>query len=419
MRYGWILLLVLAACNLTDPATTSLPLDGHLVLAWEQGGNLYVWQAGEAAPQQIATDGVIQAFIAPDGEQIAYTRGAERAPETLWIIGVAGSEERPLVGENAADYQPGAMQIGDVVWLDGETLLFNTLSRSEPTFLPNDDLYAINTASGEITPLLPNGDGGRIRISPDKQHVLLINPGIYGERDGRIQIYDPQTDTAPRDLLTYPAVATASEFPFYPEIDWLPDSSAALVAIPDADAIYTELNLQPMPPVRLWRLPLANDEPAQVIGTVQASFFGLPRWSEDASQMLFLRRDTTSGGAVLLLAEATGADEQVYLQDAGALLGDVPRWIPGTRQFFYTDVRSSGEALVMRGSVDAPAMRLSEVGMLLPQFINAAYYLALFPVNANRLELRLVNVEEGTQQTVAHFPAESIPRVVFHWQAEG
>lgn len=419
MRTAWILFLLLAACTLTELATTALPLEGKLALAWEQDGNLFVWQSGASTPRQIATEGVVQAFIALDGAQIAFTRGANRAPETLWIIGIDGSGERQLAGENPAEYQPGAMQIGDVRWLDGETLYFNTLSQAEPAFIPNHDLYAIDTRTDTITQVLPSGAGGRIHISPDHQHILLVNPGRYGESEGRIRLYNPQTGESPRDLLTYPAVASASEFPFYHAIDWLPDSSAALVAIPDADAVYSERSSQPAPPVRLWRLPLAEDEQAQTIGTLQASIFGLPRWSENASQMLFLRWDESATEVSLVLADGTGADEQVYLRDVAQLIAYTPRWIPETPRFFYVEVQPSSESVYYLGSADEEPLRINTENMLLMQFINADYFLALFPENANRWSLRLIRLEDGSAQTIAHFPAESIPLLSVQWQPEG
>ncbi len=418
MRHAWILLLFLAACTQTEPTTILLPLDGRLVLAWEQEQQVFIWQTGVSAPQQIASDGVVQVFVAPDGEHIATTRGANRAPETLWIIAVDGSGERQLVGENLAEDQSGAMQIGDVRWLDGETLYFNTLSPAQPTFLPNDDLYRVAVSTGEITQVLPAGEGGRIHISPDQQHMLLIHPGRYGETEGRIQLYNPQMQDEPRLLLSYPAVATASEFPFYPEVFWLPDSSAALVAIPDSDAIYSEMNVSAASPIRLWRLPLADSEQSTLIGTVLASFFGLPRWSGDASQMLFLRRNEVSGGIALYLADGSGADEQVYLQDASALLGAAPRWIPGAQQFFYADALPSGETMYAIGSRDAQPMRLTMGAMLLPQFVNESYFLALFPTGGNTLELRLVRLDGGSSQaieTIAQLPGTSIPLVDFVW----
>lgn len=418
MRYGWLLCLLLVGCTgmAAEPAATSQAVDGvdddRLVVAWEQEGDLYGWRTGDAAPLRLARAGVVQAFIAPDGERIAFTRGANRAPETLWLVNVDGSGERQLVGEQPAEYQPGQNQIGDVVWLDDDTLYFNTLSHAEPAFTPNFDLYGLEIADGTVTRLLPPGEGGRIHISPDRAHILLAQPGRYGETDARIRRVDPQTPELPRTIFAYPAVASASEFAFSPEIFWEPGSSAALVAIPHPDAVYNEYNAGGSAPVQLWRLPLDAAQSAQNIGQVQASFFSLPRWSDDASRMVYAQRRGETGDQ-LVLAQGDGANPQVY--EAGIRSGSLNvLWLPDTTTFLYTQfLDDQGAFRYLLGNEGREPASVSDAFFILVQFLTAEHYLGWFPAEASATELRLATLG-GESIRITSFQG-ALPAVAAVW----
>ncbi len=391
MRYGWILCLLLAACNATEPSPTAVSdsiAAGRAIVAWEQEGDLFVWQSAQAGAQRVLSGEVVQPFLSPDGARIAFTRGANRAPETLWVVDATGGEARQL-----APPEPGT-QIGDVIWRGRDTLYFNTLAQAQPAFIPNHDLHRADIASGTVTQVLSAGEGGRIHISPDERHILLVHPGRYGETDARIRRYEPGSNQAPRTLLAFPSVAAASEFAFSPGIFWEPDSSAARVAIPDADAVYSEINATGTPPVQLWRLRLGAADSAENIGAVQASFFGLPRWSDDATQMLYLQRD--AAGVRLILAEGAGANPQPYLDDASDLAGNEIRWLPDRDTFVYP----AGDGLrYLLGRAGVEPVSLSEEPLLLPHFISRQHYLAWTAFAAGSAELRLVEID-GTSTTI-------------------
>jgi hypothetical protein len=52
-----------------------------------------VWQTGDTIPRRVASGGVVQPYIAPDGEHIVFTRGPNGATETLWVVDILGTAE--------------------------------------------------------------------------------------------------------------------------------------------------------------------------------------------------------------------------------------------------------------------------------------------------------------------------------------
>jgi hypothetical protein len=391
MRYSLILLLfLLAACNLnqemTPEATSSLQTaEQTLVVAWAESGNLLVWQTGESLPRRIASGGVVRPYIAPDGEHILFTRGPNGAPETLWVVDTAGTAEQQLVGERPRGYVPGENQLGDVVWLDATIFYINTLAQRAPFFEPRNDLYRGNIRTREIALIRSAGEGGRIFTSPDGQSLITVYHGSYGEQDGLIQVLDPLGQSSD-NLLFFVGVSTGSEYAFYPSIHWLPDSSAVLVAIPDADLIYgdTDENTE-VPFTRLWRLPLANPSERELLGSLRLSFFGLPRWSSDGSAMTFLRRSGTNEFSAYL-ADGRGENEiLLYTGIAGQI--EQPTWIENSNRYYYAQPNPDNSLSYYLGGIGLEAVRLSEESMFTLNFVSPENYVYVAQ-GEGRLELR-------------------------------
>jgi hypothetical protein len=364
-----------------------------------------VWQQGETLPRRVASGGVVRPYIAPDGQQVAFTRGPNGAPDSLWIVDINGTAEQKLVGDGAPRrYREGQMQIGDVVWYDDTILYLNTLTQATPAFKPTNELYRANTRTREVPLLLNPGEGGRISISPDKQAIAVVYHGTYGRQDGRIRVIDPLAQTDPKDLLYFIGVATGSHLAFYPEVYWLPDSSAVLVALPDADLIYSDTAAaDEVPLTRLWRLPLATPSDRELIGSVRASFFGLPRWSSDTSQMTYLERQPGTNDFTVLLADTNGANAAPYLSgEAGTL--EQPSWIPNSTQFFYTQDNAGS---VYRGAVGVEAQPLSPEVVFTPLFVSADLFVFATPaaVAADGVQLRFARLGAASQ------PIGSTPKI--------
>jgi hypothetical protein len=391
MRSSLILLLFfLTACNLnpaSTPEVTSAPTSNQtrLVVAWAEAGNLLVWQTGENLPRRIASGGVVRPYIAPDGQHILYTRGPNGAPETLWVVDTAGTAEQQLVGERPRGYTAGENQLGDVVWLDESIFYINTLVQRAPYFEPLNDLYRGNIRTREIALIRSAGEGGRVYPSPDGQSLITVYHGSYGEQDGLIQSLDPLGQSTD-NLLFFVGVSTGSEYAFYPSIHWMPDSSAVLVAIPDADLIYEDTaENDEIPFTRLWRLPLANPSDRELIGSLRLSFFGLPRWSSDGSAMTFLRR-TGTNEFTAYLADGRGENETLlYSGQAGQI--EQPNWIENSERYYFAQPNPDGSLNYFLGGVGLEPIRLSEEAIFLLKFVSSETFVYIAQ-GAGRLDLR-------------------------------
>jgi hypothetical protein len=399
-----LLLVLLTGCNLIAPTghvatpstATSLPGEERLVVAWVENGNLMVWQTGDSIPRRVASGGVVQPYIAPDGNNIAFTRGPNGATETLWSVDVLGTAEQQIVGERPRGYIPGTHQVGDVAWLDEAVLYFNTLSQAGPAYVPVNDLYRANIRTREVALILAPTEGGRFSISPDKQTIVIVYPGTYGRQDGRIAALDPLKIREPRDLLFFVGVATGSERAFYPTVQWLPDSSAVLTAIPDSDLVYADSDAQfEIPLTRLWRLPIANPSDRELLGSLRISFFGLPRWSDDGEAMTFLRRAPGTNDFTAYVGDRTGAnDRALYAGTAGTI--EQPQWIPDSRDFFYARAEPDSSIVYYIGGIERESQRLSEESVLLPIFVSRDAYVYA-SIGNGRIDMRFARMGAASQ----------------------
>lgn len=331
------LLLALGGCNLPAASPTATPVPpqtppptARLIAVWADGGNLLAWRTGDDLPRRIAAGGVIQPWLSPDGQQVAFTRGPGGAATSLWVADVGGVAERQLAGpDTLSSATPAGVrrEIGQVAWAGPDTLYFNTV------FIPVEpmpasgkaaDLWRADTRRGIVTRLLEDGAGGDFALSPDGSQIALVWPGFYGHEPGRIWLAG--LDGAPqRDLLSFEAVATASEYAFYPALHWLPDSRALLTAIPEPDLIYPAVEGAGPRLASLWRLSVTGDP--QQLNALPASFFGLPRWSPDGAWLTLLeivgpREDNQ---VRLVLAAGDGGNPVSILESSVGVL-EAPRW---------------------------------------------------------------------------------------------
>jgi Tol biopolymer transport system component len=366
--------------------TLSSPALDDLRVVWVEQDNLFAWTQ-ESASKQLASGSVVRAYIAPDGERIAFTRGTDGRAESLWVVNFDASDPQELVSsstlQSAAD---NVSVIADVAWLDASTLYFNTIQTGSLGLQYQNDLWRVNIDTGQSNRLLAPGDGGAFTFSPDARHIAIIFPGTYGETDGRIHLSDIATTEA-QNSFSFTGVSTGAEYPFYPEVFWEPDSNALLVAIPDQDLIYADGGGSS---VALWRLGIDGSQ--EQIGSVNASFFGLPRWSGDATKMLFLRRVGDRGGNEfnLMIADANGENAVEYASDEAGSIG-LPAWIPGSTQFMYPQGEPGTYWL---GSPDAPSHRLSEQ-IFSPKFVGQTG-VVFTTVSESSYELRYLQWDAST-----------------------
>jgi len=336
--------LLLAACTLDTGQTASTPAPttpapslpgGTLTVAWAAGGDLFTWRSDDALPRRIASGGVIRPFLSPDGAWVAYLRGPDGDPRTLWVSDTPGANERQLIDAIALPIGDTSRRLLEIVWsADSGTLYFNTLTGESINIRPADDLWRVAVRTGTAERLLADGEGGAMALSPDGSHLALTSAGDYtqpGEplrTPGRVVFYTLTTRER-RVALEFAPVATASERRWTPALRWTPDSSSLWVAIPPAELVYGGSDSVM---TALWRLPVAGD--AIQTGQVDADFFGLPAFSADGAWIVYLqrRRAPDQEAITLMVAQSDGANAATYLEGPIGTL-TLPEWLPGSARF--------------------------------------------------------------------------------------
>jgi hypothetical protein len=348
-RWGWSLLLAVlallpAACTLATSQPTATPASATLApdlsgapltVAWAAGGDLFTWHSNDTLPRRIASGGVIRPFLSPDGAWVAYLRGPDGDPRTLWVSDTPGANERQLIDATALPVGDTSRRLLETVWsADSGTLYFNTLTGESMNIRPADDLWRVAVRTGTAERLLGDGEGGALALSPDGSYLALASAGDYtqpGEplrTPGRVAFYTLATRQR-RVALEFAPVATASERRWTPGLCWMPDSSGVHVAIPPAKLVYGGGNGSM---TALWWLLVAGD--AIQTGQVDADFFGLPAFSADGAWIAYLQRRTTPDQSTITLrvAQNDGANATAYLEGPVGTL-TVPEWLPGSARF--------------------------------------------------------------------------------------
>jgi len=393
-----VILAGLTACTLSqlqNPQPTAAPATSSsgLTVAWVEQGSLVVWQQGD--PRRVSSGGVIRPYIAPDGQHVVFTRGPQGAPETLWVVDSLGTAEQQLVGPgDLRAYRGGEILIGDVGWLDESVIYFNTLRQTQTSLEAQDDLYRANIRTREVALILPGTEGGAFAISPDKAHIAVVYPGRYGRQDARIRLIDPLAFEN-HSLLFFTGVSTGSEYKFYPQIFWEPDSSALRLAIPDADLVYDDVNA---PPTMLWRIDVNGERDS--LGAVPASFFGLPQWSTSGQVLTYLQRvgSGSSNDFQLMVADGSGGNPVVYASGQAGTI-QPPQWIPGTERFAFAQ-GNPGEYWL--GGPEMSPQRVPASGELVfsPQFADANT-IVFASAPGGSFELRYAALDDTTSTLIA------------------
>lgn len=408
-----LLILALAACTLnptptTLPPTAAPPIVGTaLVATWVDGAGLFAWEE-DGGVLRITEGGVIRPYLSPHGERIAFTRGAQGQPQSLWVANRDGSGVQELVAPDRLEpYREGVPLIDSVAWLDDETILFNT-AQAYPTagIVRQNDLYRVNLVSRGLSQLFPRDEGGAFTISPDGQHIAIVTPGTFGSVQGRITLLDPTT-LRTRELLAFEGATTQDDDPFYPPVSWSPDSSALRVAIPEWDRVYTPGEVDSR--TELWWLGV--DEPSRVTGVVLADLFGAPRWSHSASHTAYLQfgGDSTLD---LILADANGGTPTVIATGTRDTL-TAPHWLPNVNRFVYTlnseswFASTTGEKVPFEG--DAMSAVFTQNGVVYATSAAAPYELRYIPLYGYQPDSLLIAT---VSQSSPVFDARSLYEVI-------
>ncbi|MBN1681661.1 MAG: PD40 domain-containing protein [Anaerolineae bacterium] len=340
------LVLLLAAASPLAGSLAQVGCPAPLAAAWIDNGSLITWRSDDPVPRLIAENNVEALVMSPEGARVAFLRRSDDGPDYLWISALDGSDSRQLVSFDPLPSLSESRRPLDIVWARSgvptrrsDTLYFNTLIGEGIGIKPADDLWQV-TLAGDVTRLLPDGDGGAITPSPDGRWLALSAAGDYSQpgepakQPGTLAFFDTQTQTRTRartTVLEFPAVATGSEQRWHAQPVWLPDSSGVIVAIPPADLLYGGDETL----TRVWRLPV--DGEAVLSGTVEADFFGLPAASPDGEWIVYVERRAAPQDTGIKLKTARADGDGAALVAEGSI-GQIttPAWLPDAQQFVYT-----------------------------------------------------------------------------------
>lgn len=308
------------------PTPTTQP---KLQVPYILNGYLWLWTEGGTAKQLSGTGNVTNLTISEDGLVIAFEKQLSHFDYEIWTVNSDGTHERRIF--SVEDFQAlpkmeGAVSIAtyQLGWVPNtHTLAFNTRPLFEgPGLTGDNNLHLINTDTGDHTILLPNGEGGAFHYSPDGTQIAIVTPEniSFVNADGSNR----------REMLTYPVIYTYSEYSYYPTPLWMPDSSAALVAIPPQDSLGN-----PNDPTALWNLP-ADGSPVSLVRNVitAPAFLSRVSFSPDGKYFAYLVSigEETSNLRDLHIAALDGASDTVYQTGSLWFSG----WSPNAARFIFS-----------------------------------------------------------------------------------
>ncbi len=389
--------VTLLAILLIVPAVSAQTPERDFATAWTAGGDLYVLLPDDTEPRLIAESRVSIPRLSPDASHVAFQRR-----DSLYTVSTDGTNERMIFdAENAPESlrsEGNVVSAGRRLWMNGDTLLFNTFQYNDFGGFANEDLHIASATSGQT---VLAEIGGEFAPSPGGEWIAVTVAGYYGDFPGAVYIVDAD-GTNPRPVMEYTAVATATEGQFAPLLQWV-DVDTFRFAIPDPDLVYMETQPNP-PPVALWEVNATTGEAAQ-IGVTPASFFSLPVWNNSGDWLAALMRSPNDPNLVVMMfASGDGSNPTEY--PVNTLQGvRVPQWTPGGERFVYID----GDTLMLGGpAMDAPLMLEAQAPLTTPAVTanGTVYAVTVDGVN----EVRYMPFDGSASLTLA-VTGDRVPRI--------
>ncbi|MBN2555062.1 MAG: hypothetical protein JXA97_03900 [Anaerolineales bacterium] len=330
----------------TDPPMATPPIESVLVVAYTIDGNL--WTIADEAPpvQRTAEGGITSVRLSDDGARIAYVRSTESGDNTLHVYNLDTSTEHLLLNESALDAlllpEAGAylrIDTANLMFLpDSHELFFSTRLEFEgPGLRPNNDLYRIDVDTGELTPIFGQNGGGNLFLSPDGSVMAITTPITL-----RFAAIDGTLLGAER--LSFEPVLTYSEFAYYPQAVWTPDSRSVYTLIPSPDP------LAPDAFATIWQIPW-TDLPPVSIQTIPGGLFMLDAFGSswiDPNGENIASLETTGIGNERALSITPLAGGAATLIAAGTL--EWEGWSPDGAIFSYSTL--GDDAALILASLD-------------------------------------------------------------------
>lgn len=351
------------ATDTVEPPTVTPP-PPVLRIVYLDGGNVMLIEGG-APPVPLTGSGDAEGvIISDDGAKVVYTRrifigtGVE-----MRSVNVDGTGDLALLTSTYLNslYPLPSFTVGiDVSSFDflpgSHTVLFNTLAiPAEVGLLKFNDLLSVDADSGAVTTLLAPGTGGDFFPSPDGARIAFSQPDA-------ISLVDSDGTDLAAAVLPYSPVITYSEAQYYARVTWAPDSSRAGSAIPSSDP------LAPGAGGAIWILSADGATTSHLADIPGDFFFTQNVLSPDLGRVGFLRDTAVPNVSELILANADGTGESVYVTGEITWLG----WAPYSSHFTF----SFGAPMDIRlGTPDGGPVPLA-TGIRL-RWINATQFLYL------------------------------------------
>lgn len=314
----------------TIPPTEIATVPPVFQLVYTDDGNVWIAEKENPPAQLTFEGGVERVLLSSDGTRLVYTRRA--SPEggiELRLFKLDSGEDLVLLSseafnnlhplpENVLRLEIGMMSFQPST----HNLFFNTIKVFDaPGVNKTDDILALDVDSGEPTEFLSAGEGGDFTFSPDGSHLIVVRPES-------IDLIDSDGGNHMTDLISYSPVTTYSEFRYYAQPVWAPDSNTFGVAIPSSEPLGEEVF------GNVWTVA-ADGGPAQNHGRIDGDFyftqvFSAPTLSPNLDRVAFIRE--TDAEQTLYVANLDGSDP--ILVETNVITWE--NWSPNGGHFAFT-----------------------------------------------------------------------------------
>ncbi|MBE2225286.1 MAG: hypothetical protein IAF02_27360 [Anaerolineae bacterium] len=301
-------------------AAFGLAVESRMVYA--DAGALWLLTLGETAaadPIWLAdAEDVNEILISPNGRYVAYLI-VDEYEASLNLADIETGVVQSLVdAADLAEMVPApelVVLIGQMQWLaNSEAVAFNTYAVDRaggPGVGGQEDLWTVDLA-GSLTEQFPAGEGGgTFAIAPD-------NVVVFGQTTAvvRANLDGSQRQT----VINFDFVNTASEFAFYPWLQWTEAGAFAAISSPDPYSSVT---------AALWRIPASGA--AESLTTLAGNIIFSPViWSDNGRQLGYIR-EVVGSEAALVIGSGDGVTTADYADSATHFFG----WSPAARHFVY------------------------------------------------------------------------------------
>ena len=380
------------APTLPAPPLPETPAEAvALGLVYRQQETLWYWLNGsmtQLGTARSASACSMQVAFSDDGEWVSFVND-----DVLQAVRSDASQTVPLLDTSQIQtlfpLQEGwKVGIQLVQWVPNtHGLLAKTyIGPSSGPFKPQDDLYYLNTDTGEVRMLLAPGKGGDFYPSPDGKQVAV---------SGQTQIRTINIQTASaRTLLEYPQVQTGDTNGYYPPLAWKADGKAVRLALSPEKPLAS-----PNTPIPLWELPI-DGSPAVSLGSIhQGTGLHPVYFGPGASQAVFISDMAAYPQQELQITRLDGSQAEFYSPKVANFIG----WLPDSQYFLYN--------LNTTGTLGQPssglAMRNEIIGrwfgLLVYDWVDPNYWLV--KINASwKPKMALVNAAPALDTAPAGLP---------------